>query len=210
MWMLPKHPGLFVWLHLCDWLIDCRCSAWLRQEEIRLFLRRYEKRQRKNLNSRAWRTEASQMRTPWSNGYDNWPTITYLSTFYLTLLTSRHSFLDHENPCRFLMQLWSPSHCDPRLRLRVLDIAVADTWRRRILQAAFKEIEVTQWLQIFQHFFSKLCFSFSIFRENLFTNLTNPTTFKRKMLIWTLFFLRILPDSKLFIDGLQPTGVIAM
>lgn len=30
------------------------------------------------------------------------------------------------------------------------------------------------------------CVSLSLLRENLFTNLTNPTTFKRKMLIWTV------------------------
>ena len=183
-------------------LIDRRCGAWLCQEEIRLFLRRYEKRQRKNLNSRAWRTEASQMRTPWSNGYDNWPTITYLSTFYLTLLTWRHIFfgswesmqISHETLVTFT--LWSLAQASI-----VLDIAVADTWRRRILQAAFKEIEVTisDW-KSFSTSFPK-CVSLSLFFGRTCSQILPILQLsKGKCSFSTMFFLRILGDSKLFID----------
>lgn len=186
MWMLPKHPGLFVWLHLCDWLTVVAALGFAKKKYVL-----------RSVKEKTWTRELEGLKHPkWELhevlGCDNWPTITYLSTFYLTLLTLEAQFfgswesmqISHETLVTFT--LWSLAQASknsslPRFWTLLWRTPEDGGSSRRLLKKL-------KWLSDWKSFSTSFpnCVSLSLSRESLFTNLTNPTTFKRKMLIWTV------------------------
>lgn len=174
MWMLPKHPGLFVWLHLCDWLTVVAVLGFAKKKYVFFY------EDMRSVKEKTWTRELEGLKHPkWelheAMDIDNWPTITYLSTFYLTLLT-RHSFLGSWESNRIHADFsWNFGHLHTVILGSGFDSSSLPRfwtllWRTPSSDGGssgrlLKKIEATQWLEIFQHFFSKLCFSFSTFRE---------------------------------------------
>lgn len=110
--MLPKHPGLFVWLHLCDWLTVVAVLGFAKKKYVFFY------EDMRSVKEKTWTRELEGLKHPkWelheAIGYDNWPTITYLSTVYVTLLTLEAQFfgswesmqISHETLVTFT--LWS-------------------------------------------------------------------------------------------------------
>ena len=74
MWMLPKHPGLFVWLHLCDWLTVVAVLGFAKKKYVFFY------EDMRSVKETTWTRELEGLKHPkWELhevlGYDNWPTI---------------------------------------------------------------------------------------------------------------------------------------